>query len=106
MAKEQLDGPCTIHCFEDEWGRLRASHTLRDCHMFTELSNNLKEEKQREAKRTRRTAQSPTPNSEEQYPTSHGRVCVIQEGRPSKAKQDAHTLQTRAAEGLQTGETY
>ena len=31
---------------------------------------------------------------------------MIQEGRPSKAKQDAHTLQTRAAEGLKTAETY
>src|ERR1043165_5577788 len=37
---------------------------------------------------------------------SHGRVCRIQEGRPSKAKQDAHTLQTRAVEGLKTAETY
>src|ERR1041384_3090579 len=31
---------------------------------------------------------------------------MIQEGRPSKAKQDAHTLQTRASEGLKTAETY
>src|SRR4051812_957025 len=37
---------------------------------------------------------------------SHGRVCMIQEGRPSKEKQDAYTLQTRAAEGLKTAETY
>src|ERR1041385_5351536 len=37
---------------------------------------------------------------------SHGRACMIQEGRPSKAKQDAHILQTRAAEGLKTAETY
>ena len=50
-AREQLEGPYTIHCFEDGWGRQRASHTLGDCRMFTELSNNLKEEKQREAKR-------------------------------------------------------
>ena len=88
-AKEQLEGPCTIHCFEDGWGRLRSSHTLGDCRLFTELSNSLKEEKQREDKRTRRTAQSLAPSTEKQYPTSHGRVCMIQEGRPSKAKQDA-----------------
>ena len=31
---------------------------------------------------------------------------MIQEGRPSKAKQDAYTLQTRAAEGLKTAEIY
>ena len=61
---------------------------------------------QREAKRARGTARSPAPNAEEQYPMSHGRVCMIQEGRPSKAKQHTHTLQTRAAEGLKTGETY
>src|SRR3954467_876611 len=29
-AKHQLDGPCTIHCFEDGWGGLRASRTLGD----------------------------------------------------------------------------
>src|SRR4051812_10624695 len=31
---------------------------------------------------------------------------MIQEGRPSKAKQDAYTLQTRVAEGLKTTEIY
>src|SRR3954469_8881225 len=31
---------------------------------------------------------------------------MIQEGRPSKAKQDAHTLQTRATKGLKATETY
>src|SRR3954471_19213183 len=31
---------------------------------------------------------------------------MIQEGRPSKAKQDAYTLHTRAAEGLKTTENY
>src|SRR4051812_18598700 len=31
---------------------------------------------------------------------------MIQEGRTSKAKQDAYTLQTRAAEGLKTAEIY
>src|SRR3954464_6734870 len=68
--------------------------------------HNLKEEKQREAKRTRRSAQSPTPSTERQYPTSHGRICMIQEGRPSKAKQDTYTLQDEAAEGLKIAEIY
>src|SRR3954470_7400497 len=31
---------------------------------------------------------------------------MIQEGRPSKAQQDAHTLQTRATENLNTVEVY
>ena len=31
---------------------------------------------------------------------------MIQEGRPSKAKQDAYTLQAEAAEDLKTTETY
>src|SRR4051812_8039512 len=56
-SKEQLDGPCTIHCFEDDWGCLRAGHTLRSFCFFTKLSNRLKEEKQRKAKRARKTAQ-------------------------------------------------
>src|SRR3954470_8732906 len=37
---------------------------------------------------------------------SHGRVCMIQEVRPSKVKHDAHTLHTRAAEGRKTADTY
>src|SRR4051812_21605508 len=41
-AKEQLEGPCAIHCFEYSWGHLRASHTLGDCRLFTELSNSLR----------------------------------------------------------------
>ena len=41
-AREQLDGPYTIHCFEDGWGRQRASHTLGDYCLFNKLSNNLK----------------------------------------------------------------
>src|ERR1041384_423763 len=31
---------------------------------------------------------------------------MIQEGRPSKAKKDAYTMQTREAEGLKTAEIY
>ena len=30
-VREQLAGPCTIHSFEDDWGRIRSSHTLGDC---------------------------------------------------------------------------
>src|ERR1041385_6549300 len=49
-SKEQLDGPYTIHCFEDNWGSLRAGHTSRSCRLFIELSDRLKEKKQRKAK--------------------------------------------------------
>ena len=42
-----------IHCFEDNWGYIRLGHTLGDCRLFNELADSLKEEKQREAKRTR-----------------------------------------------------
>ena len=93
-AREQLEGPCTIHCFEDGWGRQRASHTLGDCRLFTELSNSLKEEKQRKAKRTRRAMRSRTPSTDEQNDAPYGRVCMIQKGKPTQAKQDTHTLQT------------
>src|ERR1041385_1891642 len=37
-AKEQLDGPCTIHGFTNERGELRSGHTLRNCRRFIELS--------------------------------------------------------------------
>src|SRR3954462_13725636 len=63
-VREQLKGPCTIHCFEDDWGYIKSSHTLGDCRLFNELADSLKEEKQREAKRTRRPEQSPTPGPE------------------------------------------
>ena len=58
-AREQLEGPCTIHSFEDDWGRIRAGHTLGDCRLFNELVDSLKKEKLREAKRIRRPEQSP-----------------------------------------------
>src|ERR1041385_5347547 len=74
-------GYCSSAFGAGDWGCLRSGHTLRDCHLFAELSNSLKEEKQREAKRARGTAQPPAPNTEEQYPLPHGRVCMIQEGR-------------------------
>ena len=44
-AKEQLDGPCTIHGFRNERGEIRSSHTLRNCRSFNELA----EEKNRSA---------------------------------------------------------
>src|SRR3954468_19655718 len=69
-TQKQLDGPCTIHCFEDDWGRIRSSHTLRSCRLFTELSDRLKKGKQYNAKRVRETTQPSAPNSEEQYPLS------------------------------------
>src|ERR1044071_9379469 len=82
-VKEQLEGPCTIHCFEDDWGRIRSCHTLGDCRLFNELADNLKEEKQREAKRTRRPEHSPTPSQERRSPPPQGQVYMIQEGRVS-----------------------
>src|ERR1041384_7147321 len=95
-VREQLEGPCTIHCFEDNWGNIRSSHTLGDCRLFNELADSLKEEKQQEAKRARRTEQSPT----------QGQVYTIQEGKVSQAQQDAYTLQARAAENPNTVEVY
>ena len=74
--------------------------------MFTELSNNLKEEKQHEAKRTRKAMQSPTPSTEDQHDVSPRRFCMIQEGKPSKAKQYTYTLQTRVTENLNTMKIY
>ena len=37
-AKEQLDGPCSIHGFKNERRELRSGHTLRNCRRFIELS--------------------------------------------------------------------
>ena len=51
-VREQLAGPCTIHCFEDDWGRVRSGHTLGNCRLFNELADDLKKLKQQEAKRT------------------------------------------------------
>src|ERR1041385_2055497 len=106
-AKEQLDGPCTIHRFRNERGELRSGHTLRNCRRFIELS----EEKSRSATTAaqplasvavgtiahnappapaipaRRVEviqeRSKTPEEEEKYPEAHGRIYMIQEGRPS-----------------------
>src|SRR3954464_10778224 len=63
-AREQLDASCSIHCFKDNDGYLRANHALKDCRFFSEFSNRLKEEKQKQSKRTRRTALASAPNTE------------------------------------------
>src|ERR1044072_7751683 len=91
-VREQLEGPCTIHCFEDDWGRIRSAHTLGDCRLFNELADSLKEEKQREAKHTRRPSQSPTSSPERRYNSPQGQVHMIQEGRVSQAQRGAYTL--------------
>src|SRR4051812_25325689 len=44
-AKEQLDGPCSIHGFRNERVELRSGQTLRNCRSFNELA----EEKSRSA---------------------------------------------------------
>src|ERR1041385_2506043 len=110
-AKEQLDGPCSIHGFRNEQGELRSSHTLRNCRSFNELA----EEKSRSAAATARPLASiavgpvahdatpapplptrqvaaiqerqRTPEEENQYPEAHGRIYMIQEGRPSNSQQ-------------------
>src|ERR1041385_1631078 len=115
-AKEQLDGPCTIHGFRNEHGELRSGHSLRNCRRFIELS----EEKRRStttaaqplasvavgtiahnapptpAIPTRQVAviqeQSMTPE-EEKYPEAHSRIYMIQEGRPSNRQQKQVTRQ-------------
>src|SRR3954463_13428250 len=87
-VREQLEGPCTIHCFEDDWGRIRSGHTLGDCRLFNELADSLKEEKQREAKRTRRPEQPPPSSPEKRYNSPRRQVLMIQEGRVPQAQRD------------------
>src|SRR3954469_1989427 len=105
-VRETLEGARTIHCFEDDWGYIRSGHTLGDCRLFNELADSLKEEKQREAKPTRRAEQSPTSSPERRYNSPQGQVYMIQEGWVSQAQQDAYTLQARATENLNTVEVY
>ena len=71
-VREQLAGPCTIHSFEDDWGRVRSSHTLGDCRLFNELADDLKKEKQKEAKRNRGPEQSPPPSPEGRHSPPRG----------------------------------
>src|SRR3954468_7693708 len=105
-VREQLAGPCMIHSFEDDWGRVRSGHTLGDCHLFNELADDLKKEKQKEAKRNQRPDQSPPSSPEGHHSPLQGQVCMIQEGRVSQAQRDAYTLQARAAESMNTIEVY
>src|SRR3954469_9522831 len=105
-VREQLEGPCTIHCFEDDWGRVRSGHTLGDCSLFNELADDLKKEKQQEAKRTRRPEQSPPSSPERRHRPLKGQVLMIQEGRVSQAQRDAYTSQARAAQSINIVEPY
>ena len=116
-AKEQLNGPCSIHGFRNERGELRSGHTLRNCRSFNELA----EEKSRSAT----TAAQPlasiavgpiahdappapplpsrqvsviqqrrrTPEAGEQYPEADDRIYMIQEGRPANRQQKQVTRQ-------------
>src|SRR4051812_17112270 len=110
-AKEQLDGPCSIHGFRNEGGELRSSHTLRNCRSFNELT----EEKSRGTTIATQPLASiavgpiaqnappaptlpprqvaaiqerrRTPEEKEQYPEAHGKIYMIQEGKPSNRQQ-------------------
>src|SRR3954471_18166464 len=101
----------------NERGELRSSHTLRNCRSFNELA----EEKSRSAAATERPLASiavgpvahdappappvptrqvasiqerqRTPEEENQYPEAHGRIYMIQEGRPSNRQQKQVTRQ-------------
>src|ERR1044071_2196303 len=80
-VREKLEGPCTIHSFEDDWGRVRSGHTLGDYRLFNELADNLKKEKKKEAKRNRRPEQLPPSSPEGPHCPLQGQVLMIQEGR-------------------------
>src|SRR3954467_6730771 len=116
-AKEQLDGPCKIHGFRNERGELRSGHTLRNCRRFIELS----EEKSQSTTTSAQPLASVvvgtiahnaplapaiparqvaviqerrlTPQEEEKYLEAHGRIYMIQEGRPSNRKEKQVTRQ-------------
>src|ERR1043165_5292388 len=116
-AKEQLDRPCTLHGFRNERGELRSGHTLRNCRRFIELS----EEKSRSTTTAAQPLASvavgtiahnappapaiparqvaaiqerrSTPEEEEKYPEAHGRIYMIEEGRPSNRQQKQVTRQ-------------
>ena len=105
-AREQLAGPCTIHNFEDDWGRVRSGHTLRDCRLFNELADDLKKEKQKEDRRNRRPEQSPPSSLEGRHSPLQGQVLMIQERRVPQTQRDAYTLQAKAAESINIVEVY
>src|SRR4051812_43071619 len=104
--REQLEGPCMIHCFEDDWGRIRSGHTLGDCRLFNELAESLKEEKQREVSRTRRLEQPPPSSQERRKSPPQGQELMIQEGKVPQAQRDAYTMQARATENTNIVEVY
>jgi hypothetical protein len=79
---------------------------LGDCRLFNELADDLKKEKQKEAKRNRRPEQSPPPSPEGRHSPLRGHVLMIQEGRVPQAQRDAYTLQAKAAESMNTVEVY
>src|SRR4051812_6298484 len=105
-VREQLAGPCTIHNFEDEWGRIRSNHTLGECRLFNELADDLRNEKRKEAKRARGLEQSPPPNSERRHSPPHGQVLMIQESRVPQVRRNAYTIEAIAAESMKPVETY
>src|ERR1041385_734220 len=110
-AKEQLDGPCSLHGFRNERGELKSSHTLRNCRSFNELAEEKSRSSVAAARPLASIAVGPvahgappapplstrqvaaiqerqrTPEEENQYPEAHGRIYVIQEGRPSNRQQ-------------------
>ena len=111
LVKDQLDGPCQFHGDKDEHGEFRSGHTLRNCGRFNELS----EEHGRSAPPAPQRLTSILPGQiahdapaappmppqkvaaiqqrrealeeEDAYPIAHGRICMIQEGRPSNRQQ-------------------
>src|ERR1041385_2520974 len=74
--------------------------------MFNELADDLKKEKQEEDRRNRRPEQSLTSSPEERHSPLQEQVLMIQEGRVPQAQRDAHTLQARAAESINTVDVY
>src|SRR3954467_12711340 len=100
-AREQMDASCSIHCFKDNDGYLRANHALKDCRLFNELSNRLQEEKQKQSKRTRGTTPTSAPSTEGYYPPSRGQINMIQEGFSSKKEEDANTLRAHDASTIE-----
>src|SRR4051812_6044168 len=90
----------------NEEGELRANQCLGICRIFGELSKAHSKDVQHRAKRTRGATQTSAPGEEETYPLAHGRVHMIQEGRPSKNKEEASTLQTYMATELKIEAPY
>src|SRR3954470_7715230 len=62
-TREQLDSSCSFHCFKGSDGYLRSNHALKDCRLFKEFSNRLKEEKQNQNKRTHRASLTSAPRT-------------------------------------------